>query len=198
MRNILLFGPPASGKLSIASALADMGSYVVVDNHRTIDAANLINERQKSAVPQLSEKLREWLYKSQDIKIVATVVYVSGIDDDLITKYKSWLDREGSPVLLVQLHCSRDVVIERCGMQSRIGSSKITDTSVMKSLYAKYNFDSNHPDTSIMHLDTQCMSALDAAAKIWKIAEQGDAPDAQKRAGDAFRSTKYGDTHESP
>jgi hypothetical protein len=42
------------------------------------------------------------------------------------------------------------------------------------------------------------MSALDAAAKIWKIAEQGDAPDAQKRAGDAFRSTKYGDTHESP
>jgi shikimate kinase len=45
MCNILIFGPPASGKLSIASAIAKIGNYVVVDNHRTIDAANLINSQ---------------------------------------------------------------------------------------------------------------------------------------------------------
>ena len=172
MRNILIFGPPASGKLSIASAIAKIGNYVVVDNHRTIDAANLINSQQESEVPRLSERFREWLYTTQDINIVATVVYASGVDDELIRKYASWLSREKSPALLVQIHCGQETVYQRCGMHSRIGTSKITDAKTMKSLYEKYDFDSSHPETSVVHLDSQIQSAIDAASAIMKITKQ--------------------------
>ena len=178
MRNILLFGPPASGKLSIATAIAQKGQHVVVDNHRTIDAANLINKNQAAKIPDLAEKLRECLYAATDVSIVATVVYAAGIDDALIEKYREWLSRTNGPSLLVQLHCPQKIVKDRCSQDSRSGTSKITDPLVIDNLYSKYDFDTRHPSTQVIHLSTKKYSIHQAADIIYKHAEQGGQPDA--------------------
>jgi shikimate kinase len=178
MRNILLFGPPASGKLSVATAIAANGQHVVVDNHRTIDAANIINRNQRSQIPRLSEKLREWLYTATEVKVVATVVYAAGTDDALIDKYNKWLSRDGCPRLLVQLHCSREVAKDRCLSESRAGTSKIIDPVVIEKLYTEHDFDSKHPNDAVMHICSEDHSINEMADQIFKLAEQGAQPDA--------------------
>ena len=178
VRNVLLFGPPASGKLSVATAIAVNGQHVVVDNHRTIDAANTINRNQRSQIPRLSEKLREWLYTSADVNMVATVVYAAGTDDVLIDKYNKWLSRDDCPCLLVQLHCSLETVKYRCSSKSRIGTSKIIDPVVIENLYVEHDFDSRHPDDSVIHVCSEDYSITEMADRICKVAEQGAQPDA--------------------
>ena len=172
MRNILLFGPPASGKLSVATAIAVHGHHVVVDNHRTIDAAHAINRDQRSQIPRLSERLREWLYTAADVNMVATVVYAAGTDDDLIDTYNKWLSRDICPCLLVQLHCALETVKDRCSSKSRVGTSKIIDPVVMENLFAEHDFDSRHPNDSVVHICSQEYSITEMADRIYKLAEQ--------------------------
>ncbi len=178
MRNILLFGPPASGKLSIATAIAENGKHVVIDNHRTIDAANIINADQRIQVKKLSERMREWLYAADDINVIATVVYAAGTDDALIEKYSSWLSRPNESCLLVQLHCPQEIVKERCTRGTRFGTSKIVDPGIIEKLYSENDFDSKHPNQSVMHLHTDNSSAVAIANQIYRHAEQGAQPDA--------------------
>jgi adenylate kinase family enzyme len=42
MKNIIIIGPPASGKFTIAKALVKTKGYFLFDNHKSIDAVELL------------------------------------------------------------------------------------------------------------------------------------------------------------
>ena len=177
MRNILLFGPPAAGKLTIAIEIANRLPYVVLDNHRTIDASNLINNKQSHKIPSLCEHLREWLYSLKDVNVVTTVVYAAGVDDELIMKYIHLLSRAKAPCLPVQLHCSQNSVRERCVSNTRTGTSKLVDCNIIDNLYQKFDFDKNHPCHDVVHLCTDNIAASQTCDTIIQYAQQGASAD---------------------
>jgi hypothetical protein len=63
-RHVMVYGPPAAGKLTVASALADAAGYRLLDNHLTDDLALRLFERGTQPHAQLVTTLRLTLFRA--------------------------------------------------------------------------------------------------------------------------------------
>ncbi len=170
MRNLILIGPPASGKLTIARALADSLGLFLYDNHRSIDAAKLLARGQARHPQGLVNALRRAVMElavRQGIPLVFTLVYDHPGDDKELDDYVSILTGERPP-LVVQLHCPRSVAMERATDASRQGTSKLRTAEGIERLYTSYNLETDYrpagPD--VLHIDSDVTPAEQSIEQI--------------------------------
>lgn len=176
MRNVIIIGPPASGKLTIAKALAKAHGYFLFDNHRSIDAVASLTADQQATPKGLCHAIRLAVFRAaaaSGTPMVFTMVYGHPLDDEVMREYTETLTTDAPP-LIVQLHCAREDARRRCRDESRYGTSKIREPDRIDGLYAKFDLESDYisPTQEVLHLNTSELSAEESVNAIMERVHQ--------------------------
>ena len=170
MRNVIIIGPPASGKLTIARRLAKANGYFLFDNHKSIDAVELLTADQVTTPKALRHAIRKGVFHAasgSNTATIFTMVYGHPMDDEIMKEYTDLLTND-TPPLIVHLHCTKEDSIKRCQDASRAGTSKITEPDCIEGLYAKFDIESDYRPASadVLHINTSTCSVEDSVRAI--------------------------------
>lgn len=168
MNLIFIYGPPASGKLTIGEELATLTGYTLFHNHHT---RNLVHDlEQLDNKDELVERLRLEVFRfaaQQGTNLIFTFVHDGLEDDDMFMRtVVDIISANNGHVHFVETHAPNHILLERIGNESRIHHRKLTDATIMESRLADGDFGSSKLDASILHIDTSERTAKSAAEAI--------------------------------
>ncbi len=157
-RHILVYGPPAAGKLTVARCLAAQYGLKVLDNHVSVDAALRLFDFGTRPYADLVETLRVALLGAaarEGVDVVSTLVYAHPVDRGHVDRLVGTSQAGGAVVTFVQLLPGRSVLEQRTSEPSRAESGKIREVATLRRLLDSYDLSTPiHPgDLSIDNSD---------------------------------------------
>jgi cytidylate kinase len=172
MRCIVLYGPPAVGKLTVAHELAKKGSSHIFDPHKVIELiapvvggndAELINLSYSLQLQILNAAMR---FSPNDI--IMPFTFTADLQPDIA--FLQTVLEAGSAhnvqVDLIHLTAKHRVLLERAAQESRKGTTKITDPILLENLLKTYNFDKPMPGDNAVTINTTHLTAGEVAQQI--------------------------------
>src|SRR4029079_16739154 len=123
MKLIIIHGPPAAGKLTVANSLSLRTYYKVFHNHLTIDCTEPVFEFGTSGFWDIQVKLRcEVIAEAarQDIDVIHTFCYAKGADDEYFRQLVAAAEDNGGEVHVVLVNSRDEVRRERIANESRV------------------------------------------------------------------------------
>ena len=167
MKLIIIHGPPAAGKLTVANEIAKQTGFKVFHNHISIDYVKSVIEFGTPAFWRAVGNVRYSLIGEaarENIDLIHTFCYVFGADDDHFASLISAAEDHGGEVHLVLLNCSDEERRKRIGSESRVRIGKLTDPESV----GRNNIDltSPYPGRETLILDTTNTSAVETAEAI--------------------------------
>lgn len=134
--NILLYGPPAAGKLTVARILAKNYGLKVLDNHASADPAlRLFGFDQPEQLHPLVERLRVELLRAASqagLSVVSTLVFADPEDREHVAKLVAAFETGGGRTAFVRLMPSRGVLEQRVTEKARVDSQKISAVAQLR------------------------------------------------------------------
>lgn len=167
-RHVLVYGPPAAGKLTVATALAQRYRLKVVDNHASVDPALRLFDFGDPGFGPLVEELRVALIRAaarSGIDIVTTLVYGKGVDDEHVRRITAPTTELGGCVHYVQLLPPDAVLEQRVAMESRSQTKKIADLGILRDVMRRYDLKTPIHDDDLT-IDNGAMAPAEAARRI--------------------------------
>lgn len=164
-----MYGPPASGKLTVAKELARLTGYKLFHNHLTVDLLAPFFDFGSQTEKRLKEKFRLEIFEEASkakVSLIFTYVYARGSDDGFVKKVISSVENYGGEVLFVRLYCDQEELEMRVQHESRIGFSKIHNPETLKELIKKHDLFSLVPFKESLSIDTSKILPKEAAEKI--------------------------------
>lgn len=174
---MILYGPPAAGKLTIAKELAAMADLRVFDNHQIIDLIEPIVTRKYIDFAKLiyttQQNIIEAAVKANQVNVVITFPFAANLqrDTDFVTNLVDYTRKQGSEAYPIFLTCDTETLMKRALDPSRKAYGKITTTEIMSQMFEKYEFDTPLDIGGNVTFSTQALPAKDVAAKIKDLAE---------------------------
>ena len=170
MNLIYLYGPPATGKLTVAQELSKLTGYPVFHNHLTRDLVQSLYPGNVMDHYDLVDALREDVMQYcalNNTDFIFTSVYDGPEDDEVVSKRVNIVTENGGGVLFVELTAPHDVLLERVGNESRKQHKKIHEPKQLASLLKTKAYGSVLYD-NVLKLDTSVMNPLQSAELIAK------------------------------
>ncbi len=134
MKFLLLYGPPAAGKLTVAQLLAEKTGLLLVHNHMIVDFVEPLFPRGTSGYLQLIRKLRfailEETAASHHPGLIFTMVFAPS-RQEIVDLYCAHVEELGGEACLVQITCDRAIMLERVGNDSRRQWHKIQSPKLL-------------------------------------------------------------------
>src|SRR3990167_7602667 len=139
MKLIVLYGPPAAGKYTIAKALSEKTAYKLFHNHLTVDLLKSVFTFGTPGFFRLSQKIRldifEQASKDNIPGIIFTFVYEKRTDDDFIKRLVEIVTSNGGEVVFIQIYCEKEELLKRVKEESRKQFHKVkSEESLLKTL----------------------------------------------------------------
>lgn len=139
MKLVVIYGPPASGKYTVAKALAEKTGYKLFHNHLTIDLLKSVFEYGTPEFFRLSQNMRLDIFEEaarQNIPgIIFTYVYEKDADDHFIHKLLDRVTNNGGEVHFIQLYCDQTELLKRVTEESRKQFQKVkSEEGLLKTL----------------------------------------------------------------
>jgi len=137
MKLIFIYGPPASGKLTIAEELSKLTGISLFHNHLTRDLVQDIYGDELEANYDLVDKLRidVFEYCAQKGKdLIFTYVYggLGGDEETIIKDQVDAVESHGGKVEFVELVANEEELLRRVGNESRSKHKKLLDPNVLQ------------------------------------------------------------------
>jgi hypothetical protein len=135
---IIIFGPPAVGKMTVGRALEKITGYKLFHNHMSIDLALNFFEYDDDGYGSLVEGIRELVFKQflkgSDKGLIFTFVW--DLEDDYGFNYVDCLKELGYRVHLVELKASISALVVRNKSEKRLAEkpSKLNVVASEKNL----------------------------------------------------------------
>lgn len=177
MKLVIIYGPPAVGKLTVAKELAALTGYKLFHNHLTVD---LVESIFKFGTPLFWKKvrfLREYLFSEaakNNINLIFTFVYAKGEDDEIVNKFIDIVESNGGEVCLVQLKTSVDELKKRIVKKDRKQFKKMIKINSLEKWLKKYDLFSSVPGVESLVIKNTNLSPKEVASQIvahFRIAE---------------------------
>lgn len=169
MKLVLIYGAPATGKLTVAKELEKLTGYKLLHNHLVVDLVSAIDDTRTpeffKTYEQIITNLTEFAIK-RDIGIINTFVYGHGEDDDFMRFLKNTVLKAGGEIYFIQLLCKKETLLERVVDPSRQRFGKLVDPEKLHSFLNKYDLSTPFEDTSIS-IDNSNKSAANVAKEIF-------------------------------
>lgn len=140
MKLVLLYGPPAVGKLSVAEVLAVKTSFRVLHNHLFIDPAQALFAFGSPEMAALTRELRavslEAARKGGVLGVILTFVYARDRDGYILGLCEE-AEAKSDEVCLVRLTCSLETLEARVTEPSRRDFGKLTTVAGLREKLGK-------------------------------------------------------------
>jgi tRNA uridine 5-carbamoylmethylation protein Kti12 len=169
MKLIVLYGPPASGKLTVAKELSKLTGYNIFHNQLTVDLLTTIIPFGEGDFFKISDKLRLEMYNlaaKNKVSLISTFCYDKKTDKKFINNMvNAYRNRKGQ-VHFVKLECHKDTLFKRVKEPSRRVHKKVKTKKGLKEVFKKYDlFNKMHKYRSLI-IDNTRLSAKKTALKI--------------------------------
>ena len=169
MKLVIIYGPPAIGKLTVAKELSALTDYKLFHNHLTVDLVASLFSFGTPAFWENLHYIREYLFEeaaSNDVNLIFTYVYAAGEDDKIIHSYISIIEKHGGEVCLVQLKASLVELKKRIVKKERSRYTKMTSAEELEKWFAKYDLFSKIPGRESLVIDNTKLTPKIAARRI--------------------------------
>jgi chloramphenicol 3-O-phosphotransferase len=170
LRLVFLYGPPASGKLTVARELAKLTGYKVFHNHLTVDMADEVFEFGSRPWTEVVGRTRvlvaEVAAKASIPGLIYTFVYGHPMDVPHVKKLTLTVERHGGKVCFVQLVCDHETLMRRVGNRSRTEFRKLKSRAKLRRLLSLWDLSIPVPGVRSLRIDTSKSGAAAAARRI--------------------------------
>jgi hypothetical protein len=141
MKLILLYGPPAVGKLTIAKEIARLTGFKVFHNHLTVNLVAAIFPRGTPAYRQLLWGIRYAVFaeaaRAHIDGLIFTMVYRRD-QEPCIAQCVEIVERFGGNVCFVHVYCRAETVRQRVVREDRKQHGKITSVELLNELLSRW------------------------------------------------------------
>jgi len=127
LKLIFIYGPPAVGKLTVATELAKQTGFKLFHNHISLQFVQSVFEFGTKLFWRLTDKFRlEMLEEAakERVDTVFTFVYVKGTDDSFVRQTIRRVRSRGGQVCFVRLHCHEEELAKRVKTKARRNMEK--------------------------------------------------------------------------
>lgn len=170
MNLLFLYGPPASGKLTIAEELGKLTGYKLFHNHLTMDLARELYPGFDELRFKLVDRLRLDVFSyaaEHDTDLIFTLVYSGDREDDtFISDTIAAVETFQGKVLFVELTAPDETLLERVGNESRQRFHKLKDPQVLQAQLEANRYGRSIPVPGIFKIDTSTAQVHEIAQKI--------------------------------
>jgi hypothetical protein len=169
MKLVIIHGPPAAGKLTVATEVARRTGFKLFHNHVSIDCVKSVFDFGSSSFDRLIEIIRvETIAEAAraGVDLIHTFVYAFGEDDAHFHKLIAAAEDNGGTVHIVLLRCEDEVRKTRINEESRIRIGKLTDPESIEASRKRYELESALPGRETLVIDTALTSPEKAAFEI--------------------------------
>lgn len=171
MKHIILYGPPAAGKLTLATELSKQTGFGVVHNHLS---NNLVREVFPYGHPEFSRlalqirtQLLEAAAKARIDGLISTLVYArSTIDDKILDHWRRMVAKQGGETHFVRLHCAERTLYKRVGSSSRQDVKKIVNAKQLKAWMKQWDLFAPVAKVASLEIDTDSIRPAQAAKLV--------------------------------
>jgi cytidylate kinase len=168
MKLIFIYGPPASGKLTIAKELSDLTGYSIFHNHQTRDIVRELYPEtffeNYDLVDTLCLDIFEYAAK-HDTNLIFTLVHDDPDDIIFADKAIKSIENKQGTVCFIEVTAPNDVLLSRVDNDSRKEYRKMRDKAKLERLLGAGLYGSL-PYEGILKIDTGLMSADESAMLI--------------------------------
>lgn len=174
MKFILLYGPPATGKLTIAKELQKKTNFKLLHNHMIVDLIDSIDEERTPEFFALYEKLLTEVINyaiGRNVDLINTFVYGHGIDDDLMRMLKKTVVTSGGEMYIVQITANKEELLKRVAEPSRKEFNKLSTTEKLISMMERYDMFTPFEETDLS-IDNTDKTAKDVAKDVLNFIEK--------------------------
>ena len=169
MKLIIIHGPPAAGKLTVAREIEKRTRFKVFHNHLSIDCVKPVFEFGTPPFNRLVEHIRmETIAEAarENVDLIHTFVYAFGEDDEHFRKIIGSAESNGGEVHLVLLTCKSDELKRRIANESRVEIGKLTNPDSVDASLKRYDLLSTLPGRETLIVDTTDIQPEVAATQI--------------------------------
>ena len=175
MQLVFLHGPPACGKLTVATELAAVTGLRLFHNHLTVDLVAALFEFGSEPFVRLRESI--WLdafaeAADHNQSLVFTFNPEATVRPDFPARVLSTVSSSGGKVLFVELTCPEPEIENRIENKSRAEHGKLRSLSQYRELRASGAFAYPPLPEPALRLDTGALEPGPAAAQIASLIEE--------------------------
>jgi len=171
MKHVILYGPPAAGKLTVGTELSKLTGFGLLHNHLS---NNLVREVFPYGHPEMGRlvikfrsELIEAAAKAKVDGIISTMVYARGtIDDKILDTWVRTVKRHGGETHFVRLHCAERTLYKRVGNSSRQDVRKIVNAKQLKMWMKQWDLFAPVKKAASLEIDTDETKPAAAARLI--------------------------------
>ncbi|MFA4887362.1 MAG: AAA family ATPase [Candidatus Nanoarchaeia archaeon] len=172
MKLIFIYGPPASGKLTIAKELSKLTGFKVFHNHLTVDLVVPFFGFTQAGF-DLASHIRLKVFEEaakQNIKgLIFTYVFANNKDDTLFIKQSlKSVEKYKGKICFVQLQCHEEELFKRVKHPSRKAFRKIQTIKRLRYSLTKNDLHSPVPFGKQLSINTTQFTSKQVALKIKK------------------------------
>ncbi len=170
MKLILLYGPPAVGKLTIATLLKEKTHYKLLHNHLLQNPVSEVFSFDNPANTLLVREFRLRILShatDSNIDLIATFGIFSNNPFSHIEQIIKTVEEKGGTVCLVQLKADKQILLERVEMQSRKDHGKTLSKEDFQSFLEKNNhLNEAYEKANHLTIDTGILTPEESLEKI--------------------------------
>jgi shikimate kinase len=169
MTLLVLYGPPAAGKLTIAKQIAANTGFKVFHNHISIDVVEQFFERGTAGFSNLIYGMRKLIFEElakTDVSFIFTIVYAHPQDIPDMNWMIEVIEQYGGEVKFVQLICPKETLFERIHEPDRKAFTKIATPKTLEQVLTQYDLFTPYPEREHPSFDTSKQSAEIIAEQI--------------------------------
>jgi len=166
---VFIYGPTASGKLTVGRELAKLRGYKLFHRHIVEDMAATVLPFGTEHFNRVREHTMLNVFREavdRNTSLIFTFLPERTIKESFISHTCVVVDRLGGQVAFAELTCPNDVIESRLGNADRRAWGKVTDVARYRELTAKGAFGYHYLPIPRVRIDTSRVSAVDAAKQI--------------------------------
>ena len=169
MQLIFLYGPPASGKLTVARHLARLTGYALFHNHLVVDAVGAVFPFGSAPFVKLRELF--WIETFAEAaaagrSLIFTYAPESTVTSDFVPRAISVVEAAGGDIKFVRLTVSDEEQERRLSNADRAQHGKLVSLELLRELCPMFRAATEAMPEPILSIDTSVTSPQRAAEAI--------------------------------